>query len=151
MYKCSICLAKIKKRNKNKHEKTMKHRYFLSKMIVNKYLVKNNDINKFKDILQSYYNEYKKKFNEFTVTILWKKNDMIKNKISIARTITSQGTHMLKPDMFEIPIYVKVSEREFQDIVDRNCVHNIISDEIDIILISELTEMTLQHHMKQPR
>ena len=71
MYECSICLAKIKKRNKNKHEKSMKHRYFLSNMIVNKYIVKNNDINKFKDILQSYCNEHKKKFNEFTVTIIW--------------------------------------------------------------------------------
>ena len=43
MYECSICLAKIQNRNKNKHEKLMKHRYFLSNMIVNKYFVKNND------------------------------------------------------------------------------------------------------------
>ena len=129
----------------------MKHRYFLSTLIVNEYIVKNNDIKKFKDILQSYCNEHKKKFNEFTETIIWKKNDMIINKISIPRTITSQRTHMFKPDMFEIPIYVKVSECEFLDIVDRNCVHNIISDEIDIIFIPELKEMTLQHYMKQPR
>ena len=40
MYECSICSVKIKKRNKNKHEKTMKRRYFLSNMIVNKYIVK---------------------------------------------------------------------------------------------------------------
>ena len=32
---CDICLTKIEKRNKNKHEKLMKHRYFLSNMIVN--------------------------------------------------------------------------------------------------------------------
>ena len=42
MYECDICLAKIKKRNKNKQEKLMKHRYFLSNMIVKKYVVKNN-------------------------------------------------------------------------------------------------------------
>ena len=53
--------------------------------------------------------------------------------------------------MFEIPIYVKVSEYEFLDIVDKNCVYNTISDEIDIIFISELREMTLQHYMNQPR
>ena len=40
MYECDICLAKIKKQNKNKHEKSMKHRYFLSNMIVIKYVVK---------------------------------------------------------------------------------------------------------------
>ena len=76
---------------------------------------------------------------------------MIINKISIPCTITLQRTHMFKPDMFEIPIYVKVSEREFLDIVDRNFPYNITSDEIDIIFISKLKEMTLQHYMKQPR
>ena len=58
---------------------------------------------------------------------------------------------MFKPDVFEIPIYVKVSEREFLVIVDRNCAYNIISDEIDIIFISKLKKMTLQHYLKQPR
>ena len=58
MYECDICLAKIKKLNKNKHEKLMKHRYFLSNMIVNKHFVK-NDNNKFKNILQSYCDEHK--------------------------------------------------------------------------------------------
>ena len=104
-----------------------------------------------KNILLSYCDEHKRKFNEYTLTIIWKKNDMIIYKISIPRTITLQRTHMFKPDVFEIPIYVKVSEREFLDIVDRNCAYNIISDEIDIIFISKLKEMTLQHYMKQPR
>ena len=120
-------------------------------MIVNEFIVKNSDINKFKEILQSFCDEHKKKFNAFTVTIIWKKNDMIVNKIAITRTITLQRTHMFKPDLFEIPIYVKVSEREFLDIVDINCVYSIISDEIDKIFLSEIKEMTLQHYMKQPR
>ena len=58
---------------------------------------------------------------------------------------------MFKPDMFEIPIYVKVSKREFQDIVDRNCVYNTISDEIYIIFISKFKELTLKHYINQPR
>ena len=48
----------------------MEHWYFLSNIILNKYIVKKNDINKFKDILQSYCDEHKKKFNEFTVAII---------------------------------------------------------------------------------
>ena len=151
MYECDICRAKIKKRNKNKHEKSMKLRYFSSNMLVNKYVVKNNDINKFKNILHWYCDEHKKKFNEYTVSNIWKKRDMIINKISIPRTITLRRTHMFKPDVFEIPIYVKVSEREFLDIVDKNCAYKIISVEIDIIFISKLKELTLQHYMKQPR
>ena len=151
MYECDICLAKNKKRNKNKHEKSMKPRYFLSNKIVKKNIVKNNIINKFKDILESYYDAHKKKFNEHTVTIIWKKHDMIINKISFPCTITLRRTHMFKPDIFELPIYVEVSKREFPDIVDRNCAYNIISDELDIIFISKLKGMTLQHYMKQPR
>ena len=151
MYECDICLAKIKKRNKNKHKKSMKHRYFLSNMIVNIYIVKNIDIKKIQDFLLSYCDEHKKKFNQITVTIIWnKKNDMIINKISIPRTITLRRTHMFKPDVFEIPIYVKVSEREFLDIVNRNYAY-IISDEIGIIFVSKLKEITLQHYMEQPR
>ena len=76
---------------------------------------------------------------------------MIINKISFPCTITLRRTHMFKTDMFEIPIYVKVSKREFQDIVDRICAYNIISDEIDILFISKFNGMTLQNYMKQPR
>ena len=61
---------------------------------------------------------------------------MIINKISIPRTITLRRTHMFEPVMIEIPKYVENSMREFQDIVDRNCAYNVLSDEIVIIFIS---------------
>ena len=72
---------------------------------------------------------------------------MIIYKISIPCTITLQRTHMFKPDMFELPIYVKVSKPEFLEIVDINCAYNIISDEIDILFIGKLKEMILQYYM----
>ena len=53
--------------------------------------------------------------------------------------------------MEEIPIYVEVSSHEFLDIVDRNCIYNIITDEINIIDISNLKNITLQHYLEQPR
>ena len=120
-------------------------------MIINKYIVKKDDIYKFKGILKSYCVEHKKKINEFTLRIIWKKNDIIINKISVQQIITLHRTHRFRPDMCEIPIYVQVSKREFQDFVDRNCVYNITSDEIDIIIISKFEEITLQNYMKQPR
>ena len=83
--------------------------------------------------------------------LIWKKNDMNITKISVPRTIMLRRTDMSKPIMFEKPKYVEVSKREFQDIVDRNCVYIILSDKIDIIFISKFKEMTLQNYMKQPR
>ena len=60
MEECNICPTKIKKkRNKNKHEQSKKHKYF-SNLIMNKYILKNDEIDKFKDILQSYYDSHKK-------------------------------------------------------------------------------------------
>ena len=53
MEECNICLSKIKKRNKNKHEQSNKHNFF-SNLIIKKYIVENDEIDKFKDILQSY-------------------------------------------------------------------------------------------------
>ena len=53
---------------------------------------------------------------------------MIINKISIPRTITLRRTDMFKPHMCDISIHVEISIREFQDIVDRNCVYDIIYD-----------------------
>ena len=124
---------------------------FFSNLIMIKHIIKIDEIDKFKDILQSYYDKHKKKFIEFTVRVIWKKNDKIINKISVPRKIIFQKTHLFKPIMEEIPIYVEVSSHEFLDIVDRNCVYNIITDEINIVYISNPKKITLQHSLEQPR
>ena len=64
MEESNICLTK-KKRNKNKHQQSKKHKYFLSNVIKNKYIVRKDETDKFKDILQSYYDKHKKKFDNF--------------------------------------------------------------------------------------
>ena len=55
MEECNICLTKMKMRKKNKHEQSKKHIYF-SNLIMNKYIIKNNEFYKQKDIIQPYYN-----------------------------------------------------------------------------------------------
>ena len=73
MEECVICLTEDKKQNKSKHQQSKKHRYFLSNLILNEYIVRNDEIDNFKDILQSYYGKHKRKFNKFSVWIIWKK------------------------------------------------------------------------------
>ena len=48
MEECDICLSKIKKRNKNKHEQTKKHKYYYSNLIINKYIVRNYEMKNLK-------------------------------------------------------------------------------------------------------
>ena len=69
MEEYNICLTKIKKRKKNKHEQSKKHEYF-SNLIINKYIVKKIEIDKLNDILQSYYDKQKRKFDNLTVCVM---------------------------------------------------------------------------------
>ena len=57
MEDCDTCLTKIKKRSKNKHQQSEKHKYFLSNLIINKYIISNDEIDKFKDTLLSNYDK----------------------------------------------------------------------------------------------
>ena len=36
---CDICLTKIKKQNRKKHEQMKKHKYYCSNLIINKHIV----------------------------------------------------------------------------------------------------------------
>ena len=70
----NICRTKITNQNRNTHNKSKKHNLLLLNIIINKYIVRNDEITKLKDILESYCEEHEKKFNFFTVIITWKKN-----------------------------------------------------------------------------
>ena len=69
MEECNICLTKIKKRNKNKHDQSEKHKY-LSNLNINKNMVRNPEFIKFEDIIQPYYDEHKKKIDIFSICVM---------------------------------------------------------------------------------
>ena len=140
MEECNICLTKIKKRNKNKHEQSKQHKIFPS-LIMNKYIVRNPEIINIKDIIQPLYDKHKKKFDDFTVCVMWKKTDVLISKISIPSTITLEKPHLFKPNMIELPIVVRVSTLDFLDTVVGSCKKDEV-DEIVIIFISDLKYMT---------
>ena len=61
-------LSRRKRRNKNKHEQSKKHKCF-SNLNINKYIIRNHEIDEFKDIIQTYYNNRKKKFDDVSVCV----------------------------------------------------------------------------------
>ena len=81
---------------------------------------------------------------------MWKKNDVIIIRISVPSTITLQKPHLLKPSMIELPIVVRVSSLVFLDTFDRSCIKNEV-DEIVILFISDLKNMTFSHYMDQTK
>ena len=60
MYRCRECDTISKKKNKTKQDQSKKDKYF-SNLILNKYVIKDIPVDKFKDITQ-YYNKHIKKF-----------------------------------------------------------------------------------------
>ena len=144
MEECNICLTKIKKRSKNKHEQSKKHKY-CSNLIIKKYIVRNPEIDKSRDIIHSYYDKHKKKFDNFTVCVIWKKNDVIINEISVPITITLEKPHLFTPSMIELPIVTRVSLLDFLYTFHKNITEEL--DEIDIIFTSDLKDMTFLHYM----
>ena len=147
MEECNICLIKIKKQNKSRHEQSKKHKYF-SNLIINKYIVRNPELSNFKDTFQLCYDQHKKKFDNLSICVMWKKVDVIINKISVPSTITLEKPYLFQPSMIELPIVVRVSRFDFPDTFGRHINKNV--DEINIILTINLNDMTFSLYMAQP-
>ena len=88
MEECNFCLTK-KSETKINMNYLRNMNIFFSNLILNKYVIKNGEIDKFNDILQSYYDEHKKKYNQFRIDIIWKKNVVI-----IKKDISSVHNHV---------------------------------------------------------
>ena len=146
MNECDIRFSKIKKN----HEKTLigKETYF-SNLIINKYIARNHEIGKFKDIIQPYYNIHKREFDNFSVCVMWKKIDVLTNKISVPGTITVEKQHLFNPCMTELPIVIRVPLFDFPETFDS--IINKEVDEINKIFISDLRDMAFSHYMTEPK
>ena len=88
-------------------------------MIINKYIVRNPEIDKLKKIIQPYYNNHEKNFDNFSVCVMWKKSDVLINKISVPNTILLEKARLFKRSMIELPVVVRVSTPDFIDTFDR--------------------------------
>ena len=143
-----ICLTKTKS-EANIYTNNRRSINIFSNMIRNKYIIRNPEIDKFRDIIQSYYDEQKKKFDNFTVCVMWKKNDLLINEISAPSTITLEKPIFFQPCMIELPIVIRVSRLDFLDTFDRNIKNEV--DEINIFVLSDLKNMTLSQHLAQPK
>ena len=74
---------------------------------------------------------------------------MLINRISVPRTIILEKPHLFKPSMIELPIVIRVSPLDFLDTFDRNINNEV--DDINIIFVSDLKDMTLSHYLAQPK
>ena len=78
------------KRNKTKHNQSKKHKYY-SNLVINRYVIKNVEVIKFKDLFNPYFIEHTRKFNFFTVSTLLRLYDEehpLNHKINVGNNVT---------------------------------------------------------------
>ena len=152
MYRCEICDTYLLKRNKTKHNQSKKHKFYYSNLIFNRYVMKNVEVSKFKDVFDPYYIEHTRKFNFSTVSIILRLYDegrLISHKMNVSNYVTYKiqseqySTYMIEPanDFLHkvIPGYF-YPRNNFK-----------IIDETEIIFISDVNFITRQHYLDQPK
>ena len=66
MYRCELCNTIVQKRNKAKHNQTKIHEHY-SKLILNRYVIRNVEVSKFKDVFDPYFTAHTRKISFFTI------------------------------------------------------------------------------------
>ena len=131
----------------NRHKQSKKHKYYYSNLIINKYVVRNYENEKFKNIFQSYYDEHKKKIRYFTVWVICTNNDEIVCEIKLPSNLLVEKRYRLGIEDIE-PLFRIESCVEFLDSLK---VEEYDCDEINKIFIPELKYITFIHFMEQPK
>ena len=147
MKECEIFQSKIKK--KKKHQLTMKHKCF-SNLSIKKYIVRIYEIENFKEIIQQHYNNHKKKLDNFSVTVMCKKNGFVIDKFSVLSTFSVESAIPNNPSMIELPIVLRVPAYYILDQFDKGCVLDEVN-QIDIVIVSDLNDNSFTHYMIQPK
>ena len=103
MYTCELCNSVVQKRNKTKHNQTKKHKYY-SNLILNRYVIKNVEVNKFKDEFNLYFFPPTRNFTFFKIHIslrLFEGKDALYKKI----IVTNEFTYDIQSEHFSINTY----------------------------------------------
>ena len=126
-----------------------KKNYYFSNLIINKYILRDPEVGKLKDMILPYYNNHKKNFDNFTVCNMWKKNGVLIEKISVPRIITLEKRYMGMSNIIGIPIVEKVTLVDYLDTF--YSFMNSVVDEMNIIFLSDLKDITFFHYKDQPK
>ena len=149
MYRCDLCNTIVQKRNKTKHNRSKKHKYY-SNLILNRYVIRSVEVNKFKDVFNSYFIEHTRNFNLFSVNIIIRIYDgdrLISHKTGLLNYVTYKiqsehfTTHMIE------------AANDFLHKVIPSYFYNDIKiiPEIEIVFKSDLEDITGKLYLELPK
>ena len=135
MRECKICLCNIHE-NFWRHEDSYEHKYFLKKGIVDRYVEKNINVDRLKDIRYERIKDHVKIFTDFTIIFCWKVNN-----IEYSITIKKE----------QVP--VSVSGQESLDRIIKRMLKQInfdIFEESTFMSVSNIKKITHIYYINQP-
>ena len=138
-------LLKLKK-NRKKHRRSKKHKYYYTNLILNKYIVNKDEFNNFGYFFKSHYIHHKKKFNSFNVLIVCKLNGEVIDEIKLPNYMVITKKYVAFGKLFDGGGGV----RPCYEYIDDYFFINDLCDEINIIFLSDFRDMTFYHYMNQP-
>ena len=145
MYRCDLCNTIMLERNKIKHNQTKKHKYY-SNLILNRYVIKNVEVIKFKDVFNPYFIEHTKKINFFTVQIslrLGEGESHLNHKINVSNYVT-YNIQSENYTTYTTEIANDFLHRVIAIYLSREC----ISFEIETVFISDPKDITQKHYLE---
>ena len=151
MYRCELCNTIVQNRNKTEHNQTKKHKHY-SSLILNRYVIKNLEIIKFKDIFSPHFTAHTSKFNFFTVSILLRLCDgehPLNHKINVSNYVTDI-IHSEHYTTYTTELADDFLHRVLTNYFSHECSPKIIP-EIEIVFISDTKDITRQHYLEQPK
>ena len=102
---------------------------------------------KTKDIFQSYYDKLKKKFDNLTVWVICGNNNELVYEIKLPRNVVVEKRYRIAVD-YNGPLFRIESCDECLDSLDLD---QYFFDEINIIFISNLKDITFVNFVEQPK
>ena len=89
MYRCKLCNETTLNSSKTKHHQSKKHRYY-SNLILNRYVIENVEVIKFKDVFNPYFIEHTRNFIFFRIHITFKPHKYVhdlNHEISVSNNV----------------------------------------------------------------
>ena len=151
MYRCELGNTIVQKRNKTKHNQTKTQKEF-SNLILNRFVIINVEVSKFKDIFKTYFIPHTRKFNFFTVQITlrpFEGSEILNHKIKV----TNYVTYNIQSEHYTT--YTRELANDFLHRVisiyyGHQCSIKIIP-QIEIVFISDPKDITRQHYLEEPK
>ena len=94
MYRCKECDTILKKKNITKHEQSKRHKYF-SKLISNRYIMKDVEVCKFNEVFDRYFHNHMTKIDDFTITLCLKFDEDNKFKITVPNKVKYPNSYSI--------------------------------------------------------